>query len=55
MVAPDTAWLSPFNDGPCMSIAVHTHAPDESVRLAFLIGAVLASTSIGGDANVDLE
>jgi FAD/FMN-containing dehydrogenase len=29
MVAPDTAWLSPFNDGPRMSIAVHTHAPDE--------------------------
>ena len=29
MVAPDTAWLSPFNDGPRMSVAVHTHAPDQ--------------------------
>lgn len=28
MIAPDSAWLSPFNDGPRMSIAVHTHAPD---------------------------
>ena len=29
MVAPDKAWLSPFNDGPRMSVAVHTHAPDQ--------------------------
>lgn len=29
MTAPDTAWLSPFNEGPRVSVAVHTHAPDE--------------------------
>lgn len=29
MTAGDTAWLSPFNDGPRISIAVHTHAPDD--------------------------
>lgn len=29
MTAPDTAWLSPFNDGPRLSVAVHTHAPDD--------------------------
>lgn len=29
MTAADTAWLSPFNDGPRISIAVHTHAPDD--------------------------
>ena len=29
MTAADTAWLSPFNDGPRLSVAVHTHAPDE--------------------------
>jgi FAD-linked oxidoreductase len=29
MTAADTAWLSPFNDGPRISVAVHTHAPDE--------------------------
>ena len=29
MTAEDTAWLSPFNAGPRISIAVHTHAPDE--------------------------
>lgn len=28
MTAGDTAWLSPFNEGPRISIAVHTHAPD---------------------------
>jgi FAD-linked oxidoreductase len=28
MTAGDTAWLSPFNAGPRVSIAVHTHAPD---------------------------
>ena len=27
MTAGDTAWLSPFNDGPRISVAVHTHAP----------------------------
>lgn len=27
MTAGDTAWLSPFNEGPRVSIAVHTHAP----------------------------
>lgn len=27
MTAGDEAWLSPFNDGPRVSIAVHTHAP----------------------------
>ncbi|MEL0151394.1 MAG: D-arabinono-1,4-lactone oxidase, partial [Rhodobiaceae bacterium] len=30
MTAQDKAWLSPFHDGPRISIAVHTHAPDES-------------------------
>ena len=29
MTAGDKAWLSPFHDGPRISIAVHTHAPDE--------------------------
>jgi FAD-linked oxidoreductase len=29
MTAGDDAWLSPFNDGPRLSVAVHTHAPDE--------------------------
>ncbi len=28
MTAGDTAWLSPFNQGPRISVAVHTHAPD---------------------------
>ncbi len=28
MTAGDTAWLSPFNQGPRVSVAVHTHAPD---------------------------
>lgn len=28
MTAADTAWLSPFHAGPCVSVAVHTHAPD---------------------------
>ncbi len=28
MTAADTAWLSPFNAGPRVSVAVHTHAPD---------------------------
>ena len=27
MTAGDTAWLSPFNEGPRISVAVHTHAP----------------------------
>ena len=27
MTAGDTAWMSPFNDGPRLSVAVHTHAP----------------------------
>lgn len=27
MTAQDTAWLSPFNEGPRISVAVHTHAP----------------------------
>jgi FAD-linked oxidoreductase len=27
--AADSAWLSPFNDGPRISIAVHAHAPDD--------------------------
>ena len=29
MTAGDKAWLSPFNAGPRISVAVHTHAPDE--------------------------
>ena len=29
MTAQDSAWLSPFNDGPRISVAVHTHAPDD--------------------------
>ena len=29
MTAQDKAWLSPFHDGPRISIAVHTYAPDE--------------------------
>lgn len=29
MTAGDTAWLSPFNDGPRISVAVHAHAPDD--------------------------
>ena len=29
MTAADTAWLSPFHGGPRLSVAVHTHAPDE--------------------------
>ena len=28
MTAGDSAWLSPFNAGPRISVAVHTHAPD---------------------------
>lgn len=28
-IAPDTAWLSPFNDGPRGSIAVHAHYKDD--------------------------
>ena len=28
MTAADNAWLSPFHAGPCISVAVHTHAPD---------------------------
>ena len=27
MTAGDNAWLSPFNEGPRISVAVHTHAP----------------------------
>ena len=37
MTAPDTAWLSPFNDGPRISVAVHTHAPDD---FAFLFSDI---------------
>ena len=28
VTAPDTAWLSPFNDGPRLSIAIHTPADE---------------------------
>lgn len=33
-IAPDTAWLSPFNDGPRLSIAIHA-AVDESFDYFF--------------------
>jgi FAD-linked oxidoreductase len=41
MTAGDKAWLSPFNDGPRISVAVHTHAPDDYAFLFTHIEPIL--------------
>ena len=39
--AGDTAWLSPFNDGPRISVAVHCYAPDDYAFLFTEIEPIL--------------
>jgi FAD-linked oxidoreductase len=37
MTAGDDAWLSPFQHGPRLSIAVHSHAPDDHAWMQALV------------------